>query len=301
MASNDSGMVFGRASYEAPIGSSGLRAGVGVSHVYYDLGGTFAALNAHGTADVLDFSLNYPLIRSRHQNLFLRLSGDVQDLTDHLDTVTLDSKKRVEGLGFGWAWELRDQLFGGGYWASSGSYYHGNLDINSPLVEEFDQSAAGPHTQGSFDKLTARFSRLQQIIPRHSLYLSVGGQAANKNLDASQKLSLGGPQAVRAYPSGELLVDEGVIGTVEWRWSFNEEITPFLLYDAARGRVLRDPIAGVVDNTQSLRGVGFGVSWARPNNFSLNATLAWRSGTREAITDGGGHNPRLFVQLQKAF
>ncbi|MDM0117010.1 ShlB/FhaC/HecB family hemolysin secretion/activation protein [Variovorax sp. J22R133] len=301
MASNGSGMLFGRMSYEAPIGSSGFRAGVGAAHVYYELGGSFANLDAHGTADVLDFSLSYPMIRSRHQNLFLRLSGDMQDLTDHFDAVGLDSKKRVQGVGLGWAWEYRDDFFGGGYWASSGSLYHGHLDINSPAVEEVDQAPFGPHTQGSFDKLTMRFSRLQAIIPRHSLYVSVGAQLSNKNLDASQKLSLGGPQAVRAYPSGELLVDTGVLATVEWRWSYNEEITPFLLFDAGRGNIQHDPLTINTDNTQSLRGVGFGVSWARPNNFSINATLAWRAGTREAITDGGGHNPRLFVQLQKAF
>lgn len=43
------------------------------------------------------------------------------------------------------------------------------------------------------------------------------------------------------------------------------------------------------------------MSWSRPGNFSINATLAWRDGTPRAQTDGGGHNPRLYVQVQKAF
>jgi filamentous hemagglutinin family protein len=78
-------------------------------------------------------------------------------------------------------------------------------------------------------------------VPRHSLYLSLGGQWASKNLDGSEKLALGGARAVRAYPSGELLVDQGLIGTVEWRWSLNEELTPFLFYDAAHGKIVRNP------------------------------------------------------------
>jgi len=298
---SDEGLVFGRASYEAPIGASGLRAGFGAAHVRYELGGSLANLDAHGTADILDASLNYPVIRSRRQNLFVRLGADVQDLSDHYDTFGLDFKKRVYGAGFGWAWELRDDWLGGGYWASSGNYYHGRLDIRDPVSETLDQSPVGLHTEGSFDKLTFRVSRLQSVLPQHSLYLSLGGQWANKNLDASQKLSLGGARAVRAYPSGELLVDQGVIGTVEWRWSFNEEVTPYVFYDAARGDISKDPITGLTDNRQSLRGAGFGVSWARTGNFAINASLAWRAGTREAITDGGGHNPRLFVQLQKFF
>lgn len=296
---SDEGMVFGRASYEAPIGASGLRVGVGAAHVRYELGGDFVALDAHGTADIVDVSLSYPLIRSRRQNLFLRAGADIQDLSDHFDAIDFDSKKRVHGFGLGWAWELRDDWLGGGYWASSGNYYHGRLDIRDPLSEAVDQ--IGRQTEGGFNKLAFRFSRLQSVLPQHSLYLSLGGQWADKNLDPSQKLSLGGARAVRAYPSGELLVDEGLIGTVEWRWSLNEEITPYVFYDAARGKIAKDPFFGETDNTQSLRGAGIGVSWSRPGNFAINATLAWRAGTREAITDGGGRNPRLFVQLQKFF
>ncbi len=301
LMASDEGMVFGRASYEAPIGASGLRTGIGLAHVRYELGGDFVDLDAHGTADIADVSLNYPLIRSRRQNLFLRAGADIQDLSDHFDALAFDSKKRVHGFGLGWSWELRDDLLGGGYWASSGNYYHGRLDIRDPLSEAVDQSEFGRHTEGGFDKLTFRFSRLQAIVPQHALYLSLGGQWADKNLDPSQKLSLGGARAVRAYPSGELLVDEGLIGTIEWRWSFNDELTPYVFYDAARGKIAKDPFSTETDNTQSLRGAGFGLSWARAGNFALNATLAWRAGTREAITDGGGHNPRLFVQLQKFF
>jgi hemolysin activation/secretion protein len=269
--------------------------------VNYSLGGAFIDLDARGTADVLDFSLNYPLIRSREQNLFVRMSANDQDLTDEYRSIGFTSKKNIKGVGLGWAWERRDSLWGGGYSASAGSFYHGNLDIRDPLSAALDQSEFGTHTEGSFNKLTVQLSRLQSIVKDHSLYLAVGGQWSSKNLDASQKLSLGGPQAVRAYQSGTILVDEGAIGTVEWRWSYNAEFTPFLFYDAARGRLLRDPILGGSVNTQSLRGGGIGVSWMRTGNFSMNATLAWRDDEPPAVTNGSGHNPQLFVQLQKAF
>jgi hemolysin activation/secretion protein len=301
MVSNDSGLVFGRAAYEAPIGSRGLRAGVGLARVNYELGGQFADLDAQGTAEVLDFSLNYPLIRQRQQNLFLRLGADVKDLTDELQAVGFTSKKRVHGLGLGWTWERRDELLGGGYWASSGTLYRGKLDIRDPQTLAFDQSVGGRRTEGDFTKLSFLVSRLQAVVPRHSLFLSLGGQWASKNLDASEKLALGGARAVRAYPSGEVLADEGLIGIVEWRWSYNEELTPFVFYDAARGKLARDPALFDGVNRLSLRGYGVGVSWARPGNFAINATLAWRDGTRPAQTDGGGRNPRLYVQAQKAF
>jgi hemolysin activation/secretion protein len=301
MVSNGNALQFGRIAYEAPIGTSGLRAGIGLSHVNYELGGQFSDLGAQGRANVLDFSLNYPLIRQRQQNLFLRLGADIKDLTDEIGAADSNVKKRVKGLGLGWTWERRDEMLGGGYWASSGTLYHGSLSIRDPQSLQADQGLGGRHTEGGFTKLTFQFSRLQAIIPRHSLYLALGGQWASKNLDASEKLALGGARAVRAYPSGEVLVDQGVIGTVEWRWSFNEEFTPFLFYDAAHGKLSHSPTPFDGVNTRSLRGYGIGLSWSRPGNFSINATLAWRDGTPAAQTDGGGRNPRLYVQLQKAF
>jgi len=301
MVSDGNALQFGRIAYEAPIGTSGLRAGVGLSRVSYALGGQFSELDAQGRADVLDVSLNYPLIRQRQQNLFLRLGADVKNLTDEIRVFDSKVRKRVRGLGLGWTWERRDELLGGGYWASSGTLYHGSLSINDPQGLQADQGLGGHRTAGGFTKLSFQLSRLQAIVPRHSLYLALGGQWASKNLDASEKLALGGARAVRAYPSGEALVDQGVIGTIEWRWSFDEELTPFAFYDAAHGKILRNPTPFDGANGRSLRGYGVGLSWSRPGNFSINATLAWRDGTRPAQTDGGGRNPRLYVQLQKAF
>ncbi|PZQ58478.1 MAG: ShlB/FhaC/HecB family hemolysin secretion/activation protein, partial [Variovorax paradoxus] len=233
MVSNGNALQFGRVSYEAPIGTSGLRAGVGISRVNYELGGEFEELGAQGKADVVDVSLNYPLIRQRQHNLFLRLSADSKRLTDDFTAVNFSARKRVDGFGLGWTWERRDDLFGGGYWASAGTLYHGKLSLRDADSFQSDQGLGGHRTEGGFSKTTFQISRLQAVLPQHSLYVSLGGQWASKNLDASEKLSLGGARAVRAYPSSEALVDQGLIATVEWRWSYNAEFTPFVFYDAA--------------------------------------------------------------------
>jgi hemolysin activation/secretion protein len=101
MVSDSNALQFGRIAYEAPIGTSGLRAGIGLSRVSYELGGQFIDLDARGRANVLDLSLSYPLIRQRQQNLFLRLGVDVKDLTDELRAADFTSKKRVNGLSAG--------------------------------------------------------------------------------------------------------------------------------------------------------------------------------------------------------
>ena len=301
MVSNGNALQFGRLSYEAPIGTDGWRAGAGLSRINYELGGDFAVLGAQGTANIIDLSLSYPLIRQRGHNLFVRLSADDKHLTDELRAFDAAARKNVRDVGVGWTWERRDEWGGGGYWSSVGIAYRGSLDIRDVDVLARDQSSFGHRTDGGYSKLTFQIGRLQAVLPRHSVYLSVGGQRASKNLDASEKLALGGARAVRAYPSGEALVDQGLIGTAEWRWSFNEEITPFLFYDAARGRLTRSPLPQETDNTRSLRGYGVGVSWARAGSFLINATLAMRDATPRPRTDGGSGNVQLFVQLQKAF
>jgi hemolysin activation/secretion protein len=296
MMSDTGGLALGRVSYEAPLGAGGLRAGLGLSHIQYQIGGEFSELDPHGTADVLDVSANYPLIRSRQQNLFLRLGADVKDLKDNYGAVDYAPRKRTTGLSAGWTWERRDGFLGGGYWGSSGTWYHGRLQIRDDVTAQSDSQ--GRQSAGNFDKFSAQVSRLQRIADGHALYVSVGGQWANKNLDPSEKLALGGVRAVRAYSAGEALADQGVVGTVEWRWSASEQWTPYVFYDAARGRLAHHALPTEASNTQNLRGGGVGVQWAVNGDFSVNATVAWRMGTRPGLSDGGDRNPRFSVQLQ---
>lgn len=299
LVSEHSGTVFGRLAYEAPLGYRGLRAGAGAAHVNYSLGGAFDPLDALGTANIYDASLSYPVIRQRNQNLFLRGFADTKLLNDEQRAVGFVSHKRVRGAGFGWAWERRDALLGGGYWSSNGALYAGNLDIEDPANRAFDQGPNGPHTQGDFLKLTWKFARLQAVTPKNALYLSLGGQFANQNLDASEKFSLGGNNAVRAYPVGEVLVDQGWLATAEWRYLLKPELTLYAFYDAARGDQLHHPV-DASGNARSLRGPGIGFLWARPANFSIDFSLAWRT-TAPATTSGGDKKPRVFFNIQKFF
>jgi len=301
MVSNNSDLTAGRVGYEGPLGASGLRGSVSFAHVNYQIGGEFADLDPYGTADIFDATLNYPLIRSRRQNLYLRLGMDMKRLKDSYRALDFTSRKRVSGMKLGWTWERRDAVLGGGYWASAGDWYRGRLNIRDELSEEADRGPDGRNTRGNFTKITLQASRLQRLIERHSLYFSLGGQWANKNLDASEKLSLGGAQAVRAYLSSQALVDKGFIGSLEWRWSMTATMTPFVFYDMAAGWYSVDTLADETGNHQKLRGTGVGLQWARAGNFSVNATVAWRVKARSDNADKSGQNPRLFVQLQKVF
>lgn len=299
LVAEDANTLFGRLSYEAPLGYRGTRIGAGLARVQYELGGAVAVLEPTGTADIVDVSLTHPVIRQRGTNLLLRLSADHKKLKDEFEAVGFVSRKRVQGLGLGWAFEHRDRWGGGGYTSVNGVLYRGDLDIRDANNRALDQSVFGRNTHGSFTKLTLQATRLQRIGGPVNLFVGVGAQQTNRNLDPSEQLSLGGPRAVRAYPTGELLVDEGFIVNVEWRWALNEDVTAFYLWDIARGRSNHDPGPFLDNRTHSLRGSGLGLAWSAPYDIGMNLTVAWADTGRSRGSDH--RDPRLFWQVQKRF
>ncbi|MEP6897818.1 MAG: ShlB/FhaC/HecB family hemolysin secretion/activation protein, partial [Rhodanobacter sp.] len=291
LVSERGGTTFGRLSYEAPLGYDGIRAGVGASQVDYSLGGAFEALDAIGTSRIYDASMTLPVMRQRDQNFFLRFMLDHKELTDKLRAVDYVSHKRVNGVGVGWAWERRDNFLGGGYLSSNGTIYHGHLRVLDPSNRFYDQSPFGAHTDGVFTKLTFQLSRLQYVAPKQTLFVGIGGQLSSRNLDASEQLSLSGHDAVRAYPQGEVLANRGIIVNIEYRYALTSDVSTYAFYDASRGW-LNKPYS-VPDGRppiRSLRGPGLGLNWARPGNFSLDLTVAWRT-TDPAVTSGGDKKP----------
>ena len=292
--------AFGRVSYETPVGYRGLRIGGGLARVQYELGGPFAPLEPTGVGNVADLSFSYPIIRQRSSNLFVRGVMDNKDLTDRFEAVGFETRKRIRGVGLGMSFEKRDKFLGGGYTSANGLLYRGNLDIKDATSEAFDNPPFGYDTEGSFGKVSLQLARLQYLAPKFSLFLGTGMQRASKNLDAYEKLSLGGPKAVRAYATGEVLVDDGWLATMELRYAATPEATVFVFYDAAHGDFFHDPRPFDVFTSRSLRGHGLGLNWAKPGKVTVNFSIAWR-GTDAGVTDGGDRNPRLFWSIQKAF
>ncbi|MFN3310611.1 MAG: ShlB/FhaC/HecB family hemolysin secretion/activation protein [Thermomonas sp.] len=300
MAAQGMHTAFGRISYESPVGYSGLRLGGGLARVQYELGGPFAPLKPTGVGNVADLSFSYPLIRQRTTNLFLRGVVDDKRLTDRFEAVGFTTRKRIHGVGLGLAFERRDRWGGGGYTSLNAQLYRGRLDIRDAFSRFFDQPPFGYGTQGGFTKLTLQAARLQYLAPKLSLFLGAGLQRASKNLDAYEKLSLGGPKAVRAYAIGEVLVDDGWIATAELRHPLNAQATLFAFYDAAHGDQFHRSRPFDPDLSRSLRGYGLGLNWSKPGNVTVNLSVAWR-GTGPGLTDGGDRKPRVFWTIQKAF
>jgi len=300
LGSNESGVLFGRLGYEVPVGSSGLRFNAGMGRLNYELQKELAALGGRGYADTADLGFTYPLIRSRGQNLYAQVGMIGKRLEDRFETLGEVTDKHILMGSAGLNYELRDRLLGGGYTSLSGTLYAGRLNIITAAVEQIDQAPNGPHTEGAFTKFGFGVSRLQSIRGPFTAFVGLTGQLANKNLDSAERIALGGASAVRAYPASEGIVAEGAVATAELRYSFLNDFTASVFYDAGWGRINIDPVPGTGENNVRLRGYGLGLSWVRPGSFSLRASVAWRD-TGPPTSDPHDRKPLVFAQAVKTF
>jgi hemolysin activation/secretion protein len=296
-----SGLKYGRASYQMQFGKA--TAGVAYSRLAYELGKEFAPLQANGTAEVASIYGSYPLIRSRRTNLNAGLNYDHRPFQDRVDVIpsVVDKKANVvTGSLYG---NHQDNWGGGGVNAFSLGLSAGNLDIETPSALAVD--AASARTNGSYGKLAFSVSRLQRVTETLSLYAGVNGQLASKNLDASEKMVLGGMDGVRAYPQGEAFGDEGYLVNLEARLLLPKpESVPgqiHLIGFVDRGSVTinkRPWAAG--NNRTSLGAYGLGLTWGEPGNFLVRTYYARKLGNEPAITapDKSG---RFWIQAIKYF
>ena len=297
-----SGLNYARASYQMQIGKA--TAGVAYSALNYRLGKEFESLGAHGTAEVASIYGSYPLIRSRATNLYALLAFDAKTFQDKVDATSSVTDKEARVFTAGFYGNHRDDLGAGGVTSYSMTLSSGEIDIRTPAALAID--AATAKTNGNFGKLGFHVARLQAITDRFSLYGSLTGQFASKNLDVSEKMSLGGPYAVRAYPVGESYGDEGYVANLEARYLLSR------FYDRMPGQMHligfldggavtfnKNPwVAG--NNHRSLSGAGVGLSWEERNNFAVRAYYAVKVGN-EAATSAPDRNGRVWVQLVKYF
>jgi len=293
------GLKYGRGFYQTQVGRGTI--GVAYTALEYHLGKEFADLNAHGTAQVLSLYGSYPLIRSRNTNLYALAGYDAKIFEDKVDSTSRVTKKRAHVGYIGLQGNQIDRLGGGGASTYGVIASYGDLDIRTPLDLAADQLTA--RSNGHFGKLAYNAARLQTVTDTVSIYASISGQFASKNLDISEKMGLGGMWGVRAYPQGEAYGDEGYLATVEARWLIarnapgNVHLVGFL--DTGRVTTNKNPwFAG--DNRRRLSGGGIGATWTKYDDFSIRAYYAGKVGNA-AATSAPDKNGRFWIQGIKYF
>ena len=296
-----SGLSFGRLAYQLPVGSDGLRLGLAYFATRYKLGREFAALDASGTANSTSIFAGYPFIRRPTKNLSGTLSFESKNLSDQINSTATSTDKQISVTSLGLTGNAQDGFMGGGINSFDVTLVMGKLNIKSAAALALD--AAGATTNGSYSRAAWGINRLQSINNSTQLAVSLNGQQAGKNLDSSEKFSLGGIGGVRAYPQGEASGDEGLRATLELRHSYsaNWQITAF--YDAGTVKTNKNPFgAAGAANSRGLSGAGFGIN-SNFDKVQVKAALAWRTsgGAPTSLPAGVAKSPVLLVQASIGF
>jgi hemolysin activation/secretion protein len=309
LTSQRNGSPMGRLSYVVPLGSMGTKLGLSYSKLDYTLGKDFTYLLAHGKAEVGSAYVLHPFVRSRNFNVVGVLGVNKKKMQDLIDYQNSTDTKSLRAYNIGFSGDLSDNVFGGSLNTFSLTFSGGKVDFQTPIKFQDDQnSSVGYHTSGSYTKANYSYQRLQALVRNVSLYVALDGQTASKDLTSSEQYSLGGPSAVRAYPVGEALCDEGLVTNAELRWNIPQ--TNFMVnsfVDYGHALLHKTPLASDVSkgtsNYRNLVGYGLGVNYGKPENYLLRTSLAWR-GNREAndpLADKSGSGSRLWLQFTKWF
>ena len=295
------GLKYGRASYQVPFGRATV--GVAYSRLEYVLGKEFAALGANGDVTVATLYGNYALVRSRDTNLYAGLNYDDKTFQDRVTAFSSVTDRKINVLTGSIYGNHRDNFGGGGVNSFSLGLSAGTLNIQTPVARLADAISA--RTQGSYGKLAFTASRLQQLTDNLSFFAGFSGQGASKNLDPSEKMSLGGMDGVRAYPQGEGFGDQGYLANLEARLLLPKaESLPGRIHligfvDAGSVTINRNPWAGGL-NQRNLAAYGVGLSWTEPGNFLVRMYYARKLGN-EIATSAPDWPGRFWIQAVKYF
>jgi len=293
------GLNYGRIAYQTQIGKT--QAGVAFTSMRYELGRDFAALLASGTVRISSIFGSYPLIRSRFNNLRGQLAYDTKSFSDREDITSTIRDKRADVWMASLVGNRRNISGVLGY---AFTWTNGDIELQSPAELAIDSGTA--RTNGRYQKLGINLSWQQNLTATTSLYAALNGQFAGKNLDASEKMALGGVNAVRAYPEGETYGDEGYVLNLEVRrllpaFSAHQPGQLQLIGFADSGTMTlnKDPW-GAGSNRRTLSGLGLGLNWFKNNDFMVKAYVAHKLGNAVA-TSSADADSRFWLQGIKYF
>jgi hemolysin activation/secretion protein len=176
--------------------------------------------------------------------------------------------------------------------------------LQSPAASSRD--AATARSNGRYDKLGLNVTRLQRLTESLSLYGALQGQLATQNLDVSEKIGLGGANAVRAYPEGEAYIDQGYVLNVEARLALPKPFVRMVgewqlvgFVDSGTGSANKDPWSAG-RNRRTLSGGGLGVNWFDARRFLVKAYYAHTLGAA-AATSAPDKDGRFWINAVKYF
>ena len=281
------------ANYETVVGHGGSTLGIGVSRMNYKVGRELSPIGAEGNSLTLTLFGQAPLYHLTERSLMFRYGYNYRNLNDDITGFDLRGKKHTHSLYAGLVGMQRSRGLMLNYTA--------NLTVGSLGLDSDYSRVLGAlnHTEdGTYAKLEADVTAVQQLGHSTDFMVKVSGQKASRNLDSSEEFYLGGPNGVRAYAQGEGTGDEGALGTAELRWRTPlRGLTLSTFYDAGAVRVSKGMDGGA--DRVTLRGWGLGAAYSEPGDWFARLDYAKRIGLDPSVSVKNNAKNRVWFMAGK--
>ena len=303
--------IFQAYDYERPLGFWGLKAGASASRNEFDVGGSFAAQGISAKTDKLGGFVEKQFLRSRQRNFSAKIDMMRKDSITYRKGTQLN-EDRLAVLSLEGDYDSVDTRFQGLNYATL-IYSHGFDDLLGAMGSSLDatkriggrfpsrRGGSGTFASGRFNKITANFTRLQNLSPLNdvfhldskwfdgqSILFNSEIQWSPDKLAPLEQYSVGGPDNVRAYGVAEKLYDKALFYSIEYivnapfisekeafggrTWGQLVQLSVF--YDFAVGKN-NDPLASEKSSYENFYGAGVGLRFNFPGLVSARVTSSW--------------------------
>jgi hemolysin activation/secretion protein len=308
VAVHTQGSDYARLAYSMPVGTDGWRMGLNVSAMSYEVVvGEQGMVGAVGRAITKGMEWVYPLLRADDRSATVTLSADGKKFQNTSAQGLLMSDYEAKVMAAQVAGFYRDLNPGGGTGTYSLQIAHGSINLDGSLSQQTDATTV--HTEGVFNKLRISGSWQQSLTTQTTAFVSYTGQLADKNLDSSEKMQLGGMNGVRAYPTGEGSGTDAQLVQFELRHSLESGINLTGFYDWGQLWLQHDPSypGGPQHNRNTYKGFGASIGYTNDDGVNFKATWARRQGHNPNPTqtgndqDGTRDRNRYWLQVTVPF
>ncbi len=304
-------LQFGEASFTQPIGDDGLRFVLYGNYTHSEPQYTLSPFHESSEGENVSGMLNYPVIRSREQNLEIHGGFAVTDLYVRVaDNPSLppSSDDHLRMLRFGANYDIADAW--GGINLVTAEVTRG-LPFLGASADINRATPSRPNAKSDFGKIVGQLSRQQDlsfIYPGVGVYVALEGQHSDTGpLPSSEQFGLGGPLWGRGYDPSDVVADEGWAGKAELQYTgvppgklanYWQTYQLYGFYD--EGRVNRHIATA---GSSFLSSAGFGVRLAMLDHITSDLEFAKPLSRDESVSLSQPHSRpwRFFMQVTAHF
>lgn len=298
IASNKEGLLNGKIAYNLPLYPSSAQMQIGYDKSSYEVGGRYKDLNIIANREQFHIKISYPAIRTREitSDIYITTSANQMEEEKQRDNIYI--KKHIYSIIGGFEYKIENLFWQKSQTIMNASYTIGREHFDDKEAKQLN--ALEENTHGRFSKINIELVENMELTKNIQWHNSLQMQYVfqNKNIDASQNLSLGGISGVKFYHENEESGEKGFIYKSELFYLFQNK-KPFLqkislFYDI--GNVTRGE--NYNNTARTLQDIGVGYK-GKYKDFFLTSYMAYK--IAHTATSQSSYNSRFLIQTGWVF